>query len=109
MISVYLLNFESEFQFFTESFSLKQNYLNFDNYAYFFFFTDYSDFNFLHLIKNPNVYNTAIITFIDQLEDINCFNNLENVKSIYHYSIPNTKLAYPEPFVASASFMHTDL
>nr|YP_010725849.1 cytochrome c oxidase subunit 2 [Bakuella subtropica]WDY80894.1 cytochrome c oxidase subunit 2 [Bakuella subtropica] len=27
----------------------------------------------------------------------------------YHYSIPTTKLMYPEPFTASASFMHSDL
>lgn len=27
----------------------------------------------------------------------------------YHYSIPITKLAYPEPFIASASLMHSDL
>jgi hypothetical protein len=51
----------------------------------------------------------SLNTFIDQLEDLNYFNNLENITSVYHYSIPNTKLAYPEPFIASASFMHTDL
>jgi len=27
----------------------------------------------------------------------------------YHYSIPTVKLAYPEPFIASASLMHSDL
>ncbi len=42
-------------------------------------------------------------------EDLSYFDNLTNITSLYHYSIPNTKLAYPEPFVASASFMHTDL
>jgi hypothetical protein len=53
--------------------------------------------------------STEILNFIDQTEDAFIFNNLENAKSIYHYSIPNTKLAYPEPFIASASFMHSDL
>ena len=28
---------------------------------------------------------------------------------VLHYSIPITKLAYPEPFIASASMMHSDL
>ncbi len=34
---------------------------------------------------------------------------LSNLVSTYHYSIPNVKLSYPEPFTASASFMHADL
>ena len=53
--------------------------------------------------------SSQFINFIDQTGDIFSFNNLENIRSVYHYSIPNTKLAYPEPFVASASFMHSDL
>jgi hypothetical protein len=32
-----------------------------------------------------------------------------NLTSVYHYSIPNVKLMYPEPFLSSASFMHFDL
>lgn len=35
--------------------------------------------------------------------------NYENPILVYHYSIPTSKLAYPEPFVASASLMHSDL
>ncbi len=50
-----------------------------------------------------------IINFINQTEDIFNYKNLDNLQSIYHYSIPNVKLAYPEPFIASASFMHSDL
>jgi len=53
--------------------------------------------------------SSHIINFIDQADDIFLFNNLENVKSVYHYSVPNTRLSYPEPFIASASFMHSDL
>jgi hypothetical protein len=34
---------------------------------------------------------------------------IENLFTSYHYSIPNVKLYYPEPFVASASLMHSDL
>nr|ASY95718.1 Cox2 [Paraurostyla sp.] len=53
--------------------------------------------------------STEIINYINQTEDIFSYNNLENLKTIYHYSIPNTKLFYPEPFIAAASFMHSDL
>jgi hypothetical protein len=53
--------------------------------------------------------SSEIIDFINQTEDVFSFNNADNLQSIYHYSIPNTKLFYPEPFIASASFMHSDL
>jgi hypothetical protein len=51
----------------------------------------------------------ATLTFVDQLDDLSDFNNLNKTTAIYHYSIPTVKLAYPEPFIASASFMHSDL
>ena len=35
--------------------------------------------------------------------------SLDALQSIYHYSVPTTKLFYPEPFIAAASFMHSDL
>ena len=53
--------------------------------------------------------SNEILNFIDQTNDILVFNNLDNLQTIYHYSIPNVKLFYPEPFIASASFMHSDL
>lgn len=53
--------------------------------------------------------SSEIIEFINQTEEIFSYANTENIQSIYHYSIPNTKLSYPEPFIASASFMHSDL
>jgi hypothetical protein len=43
------------------------------------------------------------------LEDLAYLDNLTNMTALYHYSVPNVKLAYPEPFIASASFMHSDL
>ena len=62
------------------------------------------DFNLVNDTKtNP------LNILINQSENLNYFKNFENIKSIYHYSIPNTKLCYPEPFIASASFMHSDL
>lgn len=50
-----------------------------------------------------------IVEFINQTEEIFNYSNVENIQAIYHYSIPNVKLSYPEPFIASASFMHSDL
>jgi heme/copper-type cytochrome/quinol oxidase subunit 2 len=34
---------------------------------------------------------------------------LDQTSAILHYSVPTVKLAYPEPFIASASLMHSDL
>ena len=52
--------------------------------------------------------STAILESVPNLPEF-AFNTNDNVTAIYHYSIPTSKLAYPEPFIASASFMHTDL
>jgi hypothetical protein len=109
MISTSFLNFNDEFFFFTENFTVKQNYFNFENYSFFFAFSSYLDLNFVFLNNNSKLHAQSLITFINQTEDLNFFNNLENLKTIYHYSIPNTKLSYPEPFIASASFMHNDI
>jgi hypothetical protein len=37
------------------------------------------------------------------------YTNLECIKSQQHASTPSRKLHYPEPFIASASFVHTDI
>ena len=83
-----------------------------------FFFLDYNSFIFLNELnvvpqdstKAELTTNDAVIySFIDQADESKFFTNLENVQTIYHYSIPTTKLFYPEPFIASASFMHSDL
>jgi hypothetical protein len=52
--------------------------------------------------------STAILESVPNLPEF-ALNTNDNVTAIYHYSIPTSKLAYPEPFIASASFMHTDL
>jgi hypothetical protein len=54
----------------------------------------FSDVNLIHSLPT------------DQLDD---YANLEAVKSQYHSSVPLRKLQYPEPFIASASFIHTDI
>nr|ASY95747.1 Cox2 [Stylonychia lemnae] len=50
-----------------------------------------------------------VVNFIDQTNEILTAVNLENLDTVYHYSVPNVKLYYPEPFIASASFMHSDI
>lgn len=108
MISTHFLYFSNEFFTITEDFNLKQNYFEYDNFLFFFFFNDLFLPNFLNINEFFNTNLEIVIDFIDQLEEIES-ENLENIKSVYHYSIPNTKLSYPEPFIASATFMHSDL
>jgi len=52
----------------------------------------------LHQVLNEFTY--------DQLQK---YNNLECVRSLNHLSTPTTKLHYPEPFIASPSFIHNDI
>lgn len=108
-MSPQFINLINEFQFFNESFINSQDYLLFLTYEYFLFLYDFSSYSFLDVSKTPSFYTNSIISFINQTEDLNLHNNIENITTIYHYSIPNTKLAYPEPFIASPSFMHSDL
>ena len=42
----------------------------------------------------------------DQLQK---YGNLECVRSLNHLSTPTRKLQYPEPFIASPSFIHNDI
>ena len=51
--------------------------------------------------------NSALLSGFNNLSVTNY--SIENLYSIYNYSIPNTKLYYPEAFISSASFMHSDL
>jgi hypothetical protein len=81
--------------------------LNFTSFSYDLYV--FSTYTYDILLSNSNPSSSFIISYIDQLEDMNTHNNIENITSIYHYSIPNTKLSYPEPFIASPSFMHSDL
>jgi hypothetical protein len=109
MIFTNFLNFENECTLFVNNLGLPQNYFHLADYSFLLFLGDFTDFNVLSLSRDANLYTKSLVTFINQIEDITFFNNLENVQTIYHYSIPNTKLAYPEPFIASASLMHSDL
>jgi len=109
MILTALLNIETEYIYFIENFDIDQHRLKFYNHSFLFYIDTFTDYNLLSLSKDDNIYTKSLITFINQTEDAAFFTNLENTQTIYHYSIPNTKLAYPEPFIASASLMHNDL
>jgi hypothetical protein len=44
-----------------------------------------------------------------EVDDIDTFESMEHIRSNYIGSAPNVKLYYPEPFIASPSFIHNDL
>merc|ERR1712054_671250 len=50
-----------------------------------------------------------IIFLANSVDDVNKFEALEHIRSTYVSSAPNVKLYYPEPFIASASFIHNDI
>jgi hypothetical protein len=104
------INFINESNFFYENFFSKYNFpLFFNQNDCFVLINNLCIHDFFSLNNDSTIYTKSLITFINQTEDMNLYNNVENIVSIYHYSIPNTKLAYPEPFIASPSFMHSDL
>jgi hypothetical protein len=92
--------------FFTTTYS---NLINFTEAL--FFLDDISYFSlYKELFERANRFDfNAKTQLFLKFDDVSYFDNLTNVTSLYQYSIPTTKLAYPEPFVASASFMHSDL
>jgi len=109
MIFSQILNFTTENLIFSESFgSLNTNLLS-SNCDFIFLLSFYSDSVLLNFEDDVNLYSKSLITYINQIEDLDLYNNLENITSVYHYSIPNVRLSYPEPFIASPSFMHSDL
>jgi hypothetical protein len=95
--------------FFSENFSFDNTNLTCLNHDHLFFLADFSTYTFLFFFNDLNLYTKSLITYIDQADDLDLFHNLENITSIYHYSVPNVKLSYPEPFIASPTFMHNDL
>ena len=73
---------------------------------------DFSNSILKTTIEKPYTFkkkDTSLVDYVNQTDNLGFYNNLENITSIYHYSIPNTKLNYPEPFVASSSFIHSEM
>lgn len=50
-----------------------------------------------------------VLNLSTTVDDIEKFEALEHIRSNYMVSSPNVKIYYPEPFIASASFMHNDI
>jgi len=50
-----------------------------------------------------------IFTYLLTLDETEELENLEHVRTIMQVSTPNETLHYPEPFIASPSFIHDDL
>jgi hypothetical protein len=96
-----------DFQF-HNVFNFKNLLLNIDS-SNFFPLTSYTDSTVLEFFDEFDLYTQSIVTYIDKIDEMSIFQNLENITSTYHYSVPNVKLAYPEPFIASPSFIHSDL
>jgi len=79
-----------------------------DNFA-----TDYSNlYNHEGRLVDINRFSEReLITFKSdiKLENVYKFERLERVRSIYHASIPTGKLKYPEPYIASPTYIHSDI
>jgi hypothetical protein len=104
-----LLNFHQTFEILQENFNFNNDFLFATDYSLVLHINDFTNYTFLKLFLNIDFNTKSLITYIDQIEDIALFNNLENVTAVYHYSVPNVKLYYPEPFIASPTFIHNDL
>lgn len=50
-----------------------------------------------------------IFHYLLTLDDATELKNLEHVRTMFHVTTPNEVLHYPEPFIASASFIHEEL
>jgi len=58
-------------------------------------------------LSNRELYDLVYETQTE--EELDAIQNTETIRSMYHHSIPTTKLQYPEPFLASPSLIHNDL
>jgi len=73
--------------------------------------TDYSNL-FEHegvVVDVSKLDKHEVIKLAKEVDDINKFESLEHIRSVYIGTAPNVKLVYPEPFIASPSFIHNDL
>jgi len=50
-----------------------------------------------------------LMKLVWETDDYEKLMSLEHIRSIYFSVVPETKLFYPEPYIASATFIHTDI
>jgi hypothetical protein len=53
--------------------------------------------------------HSELMKLANEVDDIDQFEALEHIRTTYIGTAPNVKLYYPEPFLASPSFIHNDL
>ena len=75
--------------------------------------TDYTN-TIKHLnqaVHIPSVPADQLPALLDEFnyDQLQQYSNLECVRSLNHLSSPNAKLQYPEPYIASPSFIHNDI
>lgn len=73
--------------------------------------TDYSNV-YNHrgtLIDVTKLSHDQIMNLSVEVDDLFKFDSLDHIRSTYLLSVPTKKLYYPEPFIASPSFVHNDL
>jgi hypothetical protein len=93
---------------FNDIFTLTNNTYLFESLFSIAFLTIFSKVFFFE--SNDDMTNEILIRqeFMKLKEPL-FYNNIENIKYIYHYSVPNVRTYYPEPFIASPSFLHNDI
>ena len=60
----------------------------------------------LHDLLNSNKFPSEMNSIV---ENSSAANTTSNVTSLLQFTIPDGKLFYPEPFIASPSYLHSDL
>lgn len=60
----------------------------------------------LHDLLNSNKFPSEMSSIV---ENSSAANTTANVTSLLQFTIPDGKLFYPEPFIASPSYLHSDL
>jgi heme/copper-type cytochrome/quinol oxidase subunit 2 len=72
---------------------------------------DYSNlYNYKgNIINVSELHPHEVFKLAREVDDIDKFESLEHIRSVYIGTAPNVKLYYAEPFIASPSFIHNDL
>jgi hypothetical protein len=61
------------------------------------------------VIDLNNISVSELVNLSSSVDSLDKYEALEHVRSTYLTSSPNVKLYYPEPFIASPSFIHNDI
>lgn len=109
MLLPFVSEFINEFSLIKENVSSSFDIFSYNFYSLLFdiIFTD--NFLSINFCNDDSSSTQVLLDLIEQLENSDNLKHFENLNAVYQYSIPNVKLWYPEPFIASPSFMHADL